>query len=89
MFQFPTGSYPTREAHLRAAAEVLAPEYKVVVDAGFNLQLDSPDVAMACHCVVDGQAISDPVAHVEAGSSIRGWSPSGSSGSPGSSVESA
>ena len=70
VFQFPNDSYPSREEHLRAAAQVLAPEYRAIVAAGFNLQLDSPDVAMACHCVIDGQAISDPLAHVDASTAV-------------------
>ena len=37
--------YPTREAYLSAAADVMKPEYEAVVAAGFILQLDCPDLA--------------------------------------------
>jgi 5-methyltetrahydropteroyltriglutamate--homocysteine methyltransferase len=37
------------------------------VDAGFDLQLDSPDAAMAWHCQVEGSDLADPAAHLAAG----------------------
>lgn len=67
VFQFPNEVYATRDEYLRAAIDVLAPEYRAIVDAGFNLQLDSPDAAMACHCIMEGDTIEDPLAHVSAG----------------------
>ena len=36
--------YPTLEAYLDAIADALSMEYHAIVDAGFLLQLDSPDV---------------------------------------------
>jgi 5-methyltetrahydropteroyltriglutamate--homocysteine methyltransferase len=36
--------YPTLEAYLFALAEAMQPEYRAVVDAGFVLQLDCPDL---------------------------------------------
>ena len=36
--------YPSQEAFLQAAAEALAKEYRAIVDAGFTLQIDDPDL---------------------------------------------
>lgn len=38
--------YPTREAYLDALAHAMQPEYEAIVEAGFVLQLDCPDLAM-------------------------------------------
>ena len=38
--------YPTHEAYLDAIAREMAHEYRAVVDAGFVLQIDAPDLAM-------------------------------------------
>ena len=37
--------YPSEEAYLAALAEALAEEYRAIVDAGFVLQIDSPNTA--------------------------------------------
>jgi 5-methyltetrahydropteroyltriglutamate--homocysteine methyltransferase len=37
--------YPSEEAYLTALAEALAAEYRAIVDAGFVLQIDSPNTA--------------------------------------------
>jgi len=39
--------YKTDEEYLTALAEVMAREYRAIVDAGFVLQLDCPDLAMS------------------------------------------
>ena len=39
--------YKSDEAYLSALAEVMAREYRAIVEAGFVLQLDCPDLAMA------------------------------------------
>jgi len=39
--------YPTQEAYLFAIAEAMREEYKAIVDAGFVLQIDDPDLADA------------------------------------------
>jgi 5-methyltetrahydropteroyltriglutamate--homocysteine methyltransferase len=39
--------YPTDEAYLFAIAEAMSVEYRAVVDAGFILQIDDPDLADA------------------------------------------
>ena len=43
--------YPSEEAYMFALAEVMAREYKAIVDAGFVLQLDCPDLALSRHTV--------------------------------------
>ena len=43
--------YPTDEAYIYALAEVMAREYRAIVDAGFVLQLDCPDLALSRHMV--------------------------------------
>jgi len=41
--------YPTHEAYVEAIASAMRPEYEAIVAAGFVLQLDCPDLAMARH----------------------------------------
>jgi 5-methyltetrahydropteroyltriglutamate--homocysteine methyltransferase len=41
--------YPTHEAYVEAIAAAMQPEYEAIVGAGFVLQLDCPDLAMAHH----------------------------------------
>jgi 5-methyltetrahydropteroyltriglutamate--homocysteine methyltransferase len=41
--------YPTHEAYVEAIAAAMRHEYEAIVDAGFVLQLDCPDLAMAHH----------------------------------------
>jgi 5-methyltetrahydropteroyltriglutamate--homocysteine methyltransferase len=41
--------YPTHEAYVEAIAAAMQEEYEAVVNAGFILQLDCPDLAMARH----------------------------------------
>lgn len=53
-FNFPNEHYPSREEYLEALANALRYEYKAIVDAGFNLQIDSPDLAMAAHVRTEG-----------------------------------
>jgi len=47
---FQTNSYyPSHEAYVEAIAAAMQPEYEAIVHAGFVLQLDCPDLAMAHH----------------------------------------
>jgi 5-methyltetrahydropteroyltriglutamate--homocysteine methyltransferase len=39
--------YPTEEAYVEALAEMMKTEYRAIVDAGFILQIDAPDLASA------------------------------------------
>ncbi len=41
--------YPTEDAYVEAVAEAMRPEYEAIVSAGFLLQIDCPDLAMARH----------------------------------------
>jgi 5-methyltetrahydropteroyltriglutamate--homocysteine methyltransferase len=41
--------YSTHEAYVEAVAAAMQEEYEAIVDAGFVLQLDCPDLAMAHH----------------------------------------
>ena len=45
----PNKFYPTHEAYLADLVEAMRPEYEAIVAAGFDLQLDAPDLAMAAH----------------------------------------
>jgi 5-methyltetrahydropteroyltriglutamate--homocysteine methyltransferase len=41
--------YPSHEAYVEAIAAAMQQEYEAIVEAGFVLQLDCPDLAMAHH----------------------------------------
>lgn len=41
--------YPSHEAYLADLADAMREEYETIVDAGFYLQLDCPDLAMSRH----------------------------------------
>jgi 5-methyltetrahydropteroyltriglutamate--homocysteine methyltransferase len=45
----PNKYYPTHEAYIDAIAEAMRPEYAAIVAAGFNIQIDCPDLAMSRH----------------------------------------
>jgi 5-methyltetrahydropteroyltriglutamate--homocysteine methyltransferase len=63
-FNYPDQHYGSHEAYLAALADVLAVEYNAIVDAGFNLQIDSPDLAMAAHCRSVGSSVGDWHTHL-------------------------
>jgi len=48
LFQ-PNEYYKTDEDYLEALAEAMRPEYEAIVEAGFVLQLDSPDLGLGRH----------------------------------------
>ena len=50
LFNFPNRYYPSPTSLSRGRRQGAADEYKAIVDAGFNLQLDAPDLAMRAHC---------------------------------------
>jgi len=50
--------YKTDEAYLHALADVMRREYRAIVDAGFVLQLDCPDLAMS-YGLYPGISIAD------------------------------
>ncbi|MGE3251387.1 MAG: cobalamin-independent methionine synthase II family protein [Hyphomonadaceae bacterium] len=43
--------YPSEDAYIEAVGEGLRPEYEAIVAAGFDLQIDAPDLAMSRHLV--------------------------------------
>ena len=45
----PNRYYPSMELYLEAVAEAMRSEYEAIVAAGFILQVDCPDLAMARH----------------------------------------
>lgn len=45
----PNRYYPTHEAYVEAIGAAMQEEYEAIVNAGFKLQLDCPDLAMARH----------------------------------------
>ena len=45
----PNQHYPTHEAYLADVVDAMRPEYEAIAAAGFDLQLDSPDLAMSRH----------------------------------------
>ena len=49
--------YPSQDAYLEALADAMAVEYRAIIGAGFDLQLDCPDLAMGRHI---GQPAADP-----------------------------
>lgn len=58
-FNYPDHHYGSHEKYLEALATELAYEYRAIADAGFNLQIDSPDLAMAAHCRSVGSSVGD------------------------------
>src|SRR5215470_16224172 len=72
--------YPTDEAYIYALAEVMAREYRAIVDAGFVLQLDCPDLALSRHMVFAHLSLEEfrkvIATHVEAlNHAVRGIPP--------------
>lgn len=45
----PNRHYPTHEAYLADVVDAMRPEYEAIAAAGFDLQFDAPDLAMAHH----------------------------------------
>jgi 5-methyltetrahydropteroyltriglutamate--homocysteine methyltransferase len=62
--------YPSREAYLAALAEAMREEYRSIVEAGLDLQLDCPDLALSRHMLFTNLSDDDFVkvagSHVEA-----------------------
>ena len=50
----PNQFYPTHEDYLADLIEAMRPEYEAIIAAGFDLQLDAPDLAMAAHTGFQG-----------------------------------
>jgi 5-methyltetrahydropteroyltriglutamate--homocysteine methyltransferase len=58
-FNYPDQHYGSHEKYLAACADALSYEYRAIIDAGFNLQIDSPDMAMAAHSRSVGSSVGD------------------------------
>ena len=69
LFQ-PNRHYPSHEAYLFALADVMAVEYRAIVDAGLILQIDSPDLGLGRHMMFkdksDAEYQRQAAQHVEA-----------------------
>jgi 5-methyltetrahydropteroyltriglutamate--homocysteine methyltransferase len=63
-FNYPDQHYGSHEVYLGALADALSYEYKAITDAGFKLQIDSPDFAMAGHCRSVGSSVGDWHTHL-------------------------
>jgi 5-methyltetrahydropteroyltriglutamate--homocysteine methyltransferase len=57
-FNYPNHYYSSHEEYLGVLAKELAYEYNAIVDAGLNLQIDSPDLAMSAHSRSVGSSIT-------------------------------
>jgi len=62
--------YPSHDAYLADIVDAMRAEYEAIVDAGFDLQLDCPDLAMSRHTGYqdqsEGQFVKTAAANVEA-----------------------
>ncbi len=58
LFQ-PNDYYPDDDAYLEALAEAMRPEYEAIVAAGYDLQLDSPDLGLGRHMMFKDRPIDD------------------------------
>jgi len=63
-FNYPDQHYGSHETYLAALADALSYEYNAIADAGFMLQIDSPDLAMAAHCRSVGSSVGDWHTHL-------------------------
>jgi 5-methyltetrahydropteroyltriglutamate--homocysteine methyltransferase len=57
-FNYPNHHYGSHEEYLGALVDALSHEYRAIIDAGLNLQIDSPDLAMAAHSRSVGSSIT-------------------------------
>jgi len=66
----PNQYYPSHEAYLADVADAMREEYRAIVDAGFLLQLDCPDLAMARHTgfqdLTEAEFVARVARHVDA-----------------------
>jgi 5-methyltetrahydropteroyltriglutamate--homocysteine methyltransferase len=63
-FNYPDQHYGSHETYLGVLADALSYEYNAIADAGFMLQIDSPDMAMAAHCRSVGSSVGDWHTHL-------------------------
>ncbi len=61
----PNRHYPTHAAYLEALANAMRVEYRAIVDAGFDLQIDCPDLAMGRHTIFKNASDAAFLNHAE------------------------
>ncbi|MEZ5853574.1 MAG: cobalamin-independent methionine synthase II family protein [Hyphomicrobiaceae bacterium] len=61
----PNRYYPTHMAYLEALAKAMHQEYAAIVDAGFDLQIDCPDLAMGRHTIFKAASDAAFINHAE------------------------
>jgi 5-methyltetrahydropteroyltriglutamate--homocysteine methyltransferase len=62
----PNAHYASREAYLAALSDAMAAEYRTIVDAGLDLQVDCPDLALSRHMIFTDLSDADFVKVAEA-----------------------
>jgi len=58
--------YPDHEAYLAALVTAMRPEYEAILDAGFDIQFDCPDLAMSAHTGYQDSSMEEFVKIAEA-----------------------
>jgi 5-methyltetrahydropteroyltriglutamate--homocysteine methyltransferase len=58
LFQ-PNDFYPSHEKYLEALGEAMRAEYEAIVNAGFVLQIDSPDLGLGRHTMFKGRSLEE------------------------------
>jgi 5-methyltetrahydropteroyltriglutamate--homocysteine methyltransferase len=58
LFQ-PNDYYPSHEKYLEALGEAMRAEYEAIVNAGFVLQIDSPDLGLGRHTMFKGRSLDE------------------------------
>lgn len=61
----PNKYYPSHEAYLEAIAAAMREEYAAIIDAGFDLQIDCPDLAMGRHTIFQDESDNAFCRHAE------------------------
>jgi len=61
----PNRFYPSHHAYLEALAAAMRHEYRAIVDAGFELQIDCPDLGMGRHTIFKDQTEASFLRHAE------------------------
>lgn len=72
LFQ-PNGHYPTQDAYLDALSAAMRSEYETIVDAGFILQIDSPDLGVGRHMMFKDLPEADYVRACEGHLEALNW----------------
>ena len=57
--------YPNLEAYLDALAEALTVEYRAIIEHGFTLQIDAPDLAMERHTYFADRPLAEFITFIE------------------------